>query len=109
VLRTIDDALTFANRAGARRPGRWWSAPGFIGAEIAATCRGRGLDVTVLEALPMRWCVDSARCWGAVLASMHRDHGVDLRTGVGVAGFEGAGRVERVLLDDGTTWRPIWW
>ena len=26
---------------------------GFIGAEVAATCRGRGLDVTLLEAMPV--------------------------------------------------------
>ena len=33
---------------------------------------------------------------------MHRDHGVDLRLGVGVAAIEGEGKVERVRLDDGT-------
>jgi 3-phenylpropionate/trans-cinnamate dioxygenase ferredoxin reductase subunit len=38
-----------------------------------------------------------------VIAGIHVDHGVDLRTGTGVAGFEGAGRVERVVLVDGTT------
>jgi NADPH-dependent 2,4-dienoyl-CoA reductase/sulfur reductase-like enzyme len=39
---------------------------------------------------------------GDVLGSMHRDHGVDLRTGAGVAAFEGGDRVERVRLADGT-------
>jgi NADPH-dependent 2,4-dienoyl-CoA reductase/sulfur reductase-like enzyme len=39
---------------------------------------------------------------GDTLASLHRDHGVDLRTSVGVAGFEGTDRVERLRLDDGT-------
>ena len=34
-------------------------------------------------------------------ARLHRGHGVDLRTGVGVAGFEGSGRVTGVRLDDG--------
>ena len=37
-----------------------------------------------------------------VCGELHRDHGVDLRLGVGVAGFEGDARVERVRLDDGT-------
>jgi 3-phenylpropionate/trans-cinnamate dioxygenase ferredoxin reductase subunit len=37
-----------------------------------------------------------------VIAGLHLDHGVDLRTGTGVSGFEGDGRVERVLLADGT-------
>ena len=40
---------------------------------------------------------------GDVLARLHRDHGVDLRTGIGVAGFDGADRVQRVRLDDGST------
>jgi 3-phenylpropionate/trans-cinnamate dioxygenase ferredoxin reductase subunit len=39
---------------------------------------------------------------GAVFADLHREHGVDLRTGVGLEGFEGAGHVERVRLTDGT-------
>jgi NADPH-dependent 2,4-dienoyl-CoA reductase/sulfur reductase-like enzyme len=39
---------------------------------------------------------------GDTLAGLHRDHGVDLRTSVGVAGFAGTDRVEQVLLADGT-------
>jgi NADPH-dependent 2,4-dienoyl-CoA reductase/sulfur reductase-like enzyme len=75
---------------------------GFIGAEVAATCRGRHLDVTLLEALPTPMVRGLGPVLGDVLGRLHRDHGVDLRTGVGVAGFEGTERVERVLLDDGT-------
>ena len=39
---------------------------------------------------------------GVVCGELHRDHGVDLRLGVGVAAIEGDGRVERVRLDDGS-------
>jgi 3-phenylpropionate/trans-cinnamate dioxygenase ferredoxin reductase subunit len=39
---------------------------------------------------------------GEVYGDVHRKHGVDLRTGVGLESFEGAGRVERVRLADGT-------
>ena len=39
---------------------------------------------------------------GMVCGELHRDHGVDLRLGVGVDAIEGDGRVERVRLDDGT-------
>jgi len=39
---------------------------------------------------------------GAACAALHHDHGVDLRTGVGVSGFEGRSRVESVLLRDGS-------
>jgi 3-phenylpropionate/trans-cinnamate dioxygenase ferredoxin reductase subunit len=75
---------------------------GFIGAEVAATCRQRHLDVTVLEALPSPMVRGLGPVLGDVLAAMHRDHGVDLRTGVGVDGFEGGTRVERVRLADGS-------
>ncbi len=39
---------------------------------------------------------------GAFVADLHRDHGVDVRLGVGVLGVDGGTRVERVRLTDGT-------
>jgi NADPH-dependent 2,4-dienoyl-CoA reductase/sulfur reductase-like enzyme len=39
---------------------------------------------------------------GEVIAQLHRDHGVAVHLGVGVAAVEGDGSVERVLLADGT-------
>jgi NADPH-dependent 2,4-dienoyl-CoA reductase/sulfur reductase-like enzyme len=102
LLRSLDDCL--ALRADLERnPRVVVVGAGFIGAEVAATCRRRHLDVTVLEALPSPMVRGLGSMLGDVLGEMHRDHGVDLRTGVGVAGFEGADRVERVRLDDGTT------
>jgi 3-phenylpropionate/trans-cinnamate dioxygenase ferredoxin reductase subunit len=74
---------------------------GFIGAEVAATCRKRGLDVTVLEALPQPMVRGVGMELGAVLAALHRDHGVDLRCGVTLESIEGTGRVEHVRLADG--------
>jgi NADPH-dependent 2,4-dienoyl-CoA reductase/sulfur reductase-like enzyme len=75
---------------------------GFIGAEVAATARGRGLDVTMIEmaGTPLERVLGAEM--GGVCAAVHRDHGVDLRTGVGVAEITGADRVERVVLSDGT-------
>ncbi len=80
-LRTLDDALALRELLDAR-PKVVVIGAGFIGAEIAATCRGRGLDVTVLEALPQPMVRGLGPELGAVLAAIHRDHGVDLRTGV---------------------------
>ena len=51
MLRTLDDALALRGQLEAM-PKVVVIGAGFIGAEVAATCRGRGLDVTVLEALP---------------------------------------------------------
>src|SRR6185312_2191077 len=101
VLRTLDDAA--ALRADLEHaPSVVVVGAGFIGAEVAATCRARGLKVTVLEALPTPMVRGLGTALGDTLAGLHRDHGVDLRTGVGVAGFEGDARVGRVLLDDGS-------
>lgn len=100
VLRTLDDAL--ALRATLETgPKVVVIGAGFIGAEVAATCRGRGLDVTVLEALPQPMVRGLGPELGAVIGEMHRDHGVDLRTGVQVDAIEGDTRVERVRLGDG--------
>jgi 3-phenylpropionate/trans-cinnamate dioxygenase ferredoxin reductase subunit len=102
VLRSLDDALAVRDRL-AGGPKVVVVGAGFIGSEVAATCRMRGLDVTVLEALPAPLVRGLGPVLGAVCGELHRDHGVDLRLNVGVAGFEGAGRVERVRLDDGAT------
>ena len=101
VLRTVDDALDLRARLDAR-PRVVVIGAGFIGSEVAATCRMRGLEVTVLEALPAPLVRGLGPVLGAVCGELHRDHGVDLRLGVGVAAIEGDGKVERVRLDDGS-------
>jgi 3-phenylpropionate/trans-cinnamate dioxygenase ferredoxin reductase component len=101
VLRTIEDAhaIRRAFDAGARVA---VVGAGFIGGEVAATARGRGLPVTMIEALPAPLERQLGAAMGARVVALHRDHGVDLRVGVGVAALEGHGRVERVRLADGS-------
>lgn len=102
VLRTLEDGL--ALRAAFDVAARVVVVgAGFIGAEVAATARQRGLDVTVLEALDVPLWRALGPVLGPVVAGIHADHGVDLRTGVGVAGFEGDGHLERVVLADGSS------
>jgi NADPH-dependent 2,4-dienoyl-CoA reductase/sulfur reductase-like enzyme len=101
VLRTLDDAMELRADLD-HAPSVVVVGAGFIGAEVAATCRARGLKVTVLEALPTPMVRGLGTALGDTLAALHRDHGVDLRTGVGVAAFEGGARVEGVRLDDGS-------
>jgi 3-phenylpropionate/trans-cinnamate dioxygenase ferredoxin reductase component len=107
-LRTLDDCLAVRADldAGARRI--VVVGAGFIGSEVAATCRSRGLDVTILEALPVPLGQALGDAMGAVMGDLHRDHGVDARLGTAVAGFDagdagggGERRVERVRLADG--------
>ena len=101
VLRTLDDCLAIRSRLETR-PRVVVIGAGFIGSEVAATCRGRGLDVTVLEMLPTPLARAVGPLVGDACGRLHRDHGVDLRCGVTVAGFEGRDRVERVRFADGS-------
>ncbi len=102
VIRTIDDALGLRGEldSGARRV--VVIGAGFIGAEVAATCRGRGLDVTIVEVADVPLERALGRQMGEVCADLHREHGVDLRLGVSITGFEGTDRVTGVELADGT-------
>jgi NADPH-dependent 2,4-dienoyl-CoA reductase/sulfur reductase-like enzyme len=75
---------------------------GFIGLEVAASCRARGLPVTVIESLPVPLSPIVGPTIGDMVAAMHRDHGVDLRTGVVVTDVLGESRVAGVALSDGS-------
>jgi len=102
VLRTLDDCLVLRDQLD-EQPGRVVViGAGFIGAEVAAVCRGRGIEVTLLEAAdaPLERALGTEM--GMVMAGLHRDHGVDLRLGVGVDGLDGTDRVEAVRLSDGS-------
>jgi NADPH-dependent 2,4-dienoyl-CoA reductase/sulfur reductase-like enzyme len=101
VLRTLDEALAI-RAALARSPRVAVVGAGFIGAEVAASCRTRGLEVTMIEALPVPIERAVGADVGETVAQVHRDQGVDVRLGVGVEALEGGGRVERVKLSDGS-------
>jgi 3-phenylpropionate/trans-cinnamate dioxygenase ferredoxin reductase component len=74
---------------------------GWIGAEVAASARQRGLDVTVVEpaSLPLERVLGTEV--GAIYRDIHADHGVRMLLGTGVEAFEGDGAVERVRTSDG--------
>lgn len=61
---------------------------GYIGLEVAAVAIKRGLHVTVLEALPRVLARVTAPEISAFYERVHREAGVEVRTGVEVAGFE---------------------
>ncbi len=103
VLRSLDDCLALRADFEAMPQRVVVVGAGFIGAEVAATARGRGLDVTMVEALPTPLSRVLGDEMGEVCAEVHRDHGVDLRTAVGVESVSGDSRVERVTLSDGST------
>ena len=100
-LRDVDEADAIAARL---RKGKRVVVigAGWIGCEVAASARQQGLDVTLVErdVVPLERVL--GRQAGGFYAQLHRDHGVDVRTGTELARFEGKYHVRRVRLADGS-------
>ncbi|WP_343572179.1 FAD-dependent oxidoreductase [Mycobacterium sp.] len=77
---------------------------GWIGLEVAASARQRGVDVTVVETakVPLSGAVGEEV--GTVFAQLHRDHGVDLRLETEVTEITTEdGKATGLKLGDGST------
>jgi 3-phenylpropionate/trans-cinnamate dioxygenase ferredoxin reductase component len=99
-LRTVDDAMRI--RADLRSASTAVVVGmGFIGSEVAASLRQVGMEVTAIEGAATPLAGPLGERVGRVVEAMHRDHGVRLVLGEGVARFEGDGRVERVVTSAG--------
>ena len=95
-LRTHDEALALKS---ALRPGARLVVVGggFIGLEVAATARGLGCEVTVLEAGPRLAGRVLPPIISDALLALHRAHGVDVRLNVALESIQ----ADAVLLMDG--------
>ena len=76
---------------------------GWIGAEIAASARQKGCEVTMIEmaSLPLERVLGPEV--GQIYLDLHRDHGVEFLPETTVERFEGDGSVERVITKDGAS------
>ncbi len=101
VLRSLDECRALRTEA-ANASRAVVVGAGFIGCEVAASLRGLGVDVTLVEPQPAPLSSVLGETIGELIARLHRAEGVDVRCGVGVAEVGGDGRVERVTLGDGT-------
>jgi 3-phenylpropionate/trans-cinnamate dioxygenase ferredoxin reductase subunit len=74
---------------------------GWIGAEVAASARQRGLEVALLDpnSVPLERVLGIEV--GAVYRDIHLGHGMQMLLGTSVEAFEGDGKVERVRTRDG--------
>ena len=99
-LRHLDDSDAIAARLSAGGDVAVIGA-GWIGAEVAASARQKGLEVTLIEHadVPLERVLGSEV--GGIYAEIHRDHGVELLTGQRVEAFDGGDHVEAVRLADG--------
>jgi 3-phenylpropionate/trans-cinnamate dioxygenase ferredoxin reductase subunit len=99
-LRRLDDALALREHLS---PGAQVIVigAGFIGAEVAASARTLGCEVTMLEIAEIPLGRALGPTIGQIYADLHREHGVELYTRVGVERIEGHGHVQRVVTTDG--------
>lgn len=100
VLRTLEDATRLRD---VLRPSSSLVVvgAGFVGLEVAASARLLGVQVTVVESLPVPLARALGEDLGARVADLHRSHGVEIMCDVGVAGVDGGEQVEQVRLTDG--------
>ena len=102
-LRTVDDAdaLKAVSTEGSSLA---IVGGGWIGLEVAADARERGVNVTVVEAAELPLLGALGREAAEVFAKLHRDHGVDLRLGAKVEEITTAdGAATGLRLGDGST------
>jgi len=96
-LRTLEESLAlrelFTEGAAIVIVGAGW-----IGCEAAAAARQHGANVTMIEPRSQPLLPVTGEQVGACFAALHRDHGVDLRLGIGVTGFAGDGAVSSVHI-----------
>jgi 3-phenylpropionate/trans-cinnamate dioxygenase ferredoxin reductase subunit len=102
-LRTVDDASalleSLTDGAALAIVGAGW-----IGLEVAASARERGVDVTVVETAELPLLGALGREAAEVFARLHRDHGVDLRLKTSVESITtDGGRATGLTLGDGST------
>ena len=88
VLRTFDESLALRKEAGSARRAVIVGA-GFIGCEVAASLRGLGVDVVLVEPQPTPLASVLGEQIGELVARLHRAEGVDVRCGVGVSEVSG--------------------
>ncbi len=107
VLRTLEDCRALRDSL-ARARSLLVIGAGFIGAEVAATARAAGLDVTMLEALPVPFARVLGEQMGELCARLQTDNGVTMHCGVPLEEFltnGNAGGTVAARLADGTTVR----
>jgi 3-phenylpropionate/trans-cinnamate dioxygenase ferredoxin reductase subunit len=100
-LRTLADAIRI-RRALLAKPTVAIVGAGFIGLEVAASCRALGLHVTVVETAETP-LASLGRDVGRAIAELHVANGVDFRTGVAVKSVDGADGAKVLHLKDGST------
>ncbi len=99
-LRTLEDARRLRAQL---HPGSRLAlvGAGFIGQEVAATARGLGVEVTIIEALELPLAPILGQRIGRWFAQLHSEEGAELLLSARLEGARGNGRAEELRLADG--------
>jgi len=100
VLRGLKDAREIAARLGAAKR-IVVVGGGFIGLEVAAAARKKGVEVLVLEAQDRLMARAVTPKISSFFADLHRERGAHIQFGAQVAAIEGSEAVSGVALADG--------
>ncbi len=107
VLRTLDDA-ELLGRALRHATRLAIIGAGFVGCEVAASARSRGIEVALIDVADQPLSPLGPEL-GARCAQLHRDHGVELHLGTGIDRLRtDESRVDGVVLADGTEIAGDW-
>jgi phthalate 3,4-dioxygenase ferredoxin reductase component len=101
VLRSLADCRALRDELAGGGPVAVIGA-GFIGSEVASTCRSLGIAVTLIDPVPVPMARLAGAWAGEQLNALHERHGTVTRFGVGVAGIAGARGDLTVQLTDGS-------
>jgi phthalate 3,4-dioxygenase ferredoxin reductase component len=102
VLRSMADSQALREHLLARREVVVIGG-GFIGSEVAATARGLGLQVTVIDPLPLPLGRTLGATVGELVTALHQRNGVSTLFGVGVDSIDNSGTQLDLQLSNGTT------
>src|SRR5262249_43580379 len=75
---------------------------GYLGCELAASCRVLGAQVTLIGPDPTLLGYQLGPVVGQIVTRIHHEQQVDVQAGAGVVGIEAAGAVRRLVLSAGS-------
>lgn len=101
-LRTLDDATALKGALSAGNKNLVLIGSGWIGMEVAASARGLGNTVTILEREEVPLSAALGEQLGSDFQRVHESHGVTFRMGASVEKILGSTHVEGVLVDGDT-------
>jgi 3-phenylpropionate/trans-cinnamate dioxygenase ferredoxin reductase subunit len=101
-LRTIDDSLAI-RAAAASAKHAVVVGTGFIGLEVAASLRARGVEVTIVDVASAPFAALGSPVFSAYLVELYRERGIEMLLDDGISAFTGDAALRGVVTASGRT------